>query len=431
MDLILRNASLPDGRTGVDIAVRAGRIAEVAPRIAARGAEEIDAAGRLVTPPFVDSHFHLDATLSLGLPRLNRSGTLLEGIALWSELKPLLTPEAVAERALAYCDWAVARGILAIRAHVDVCDDRLVGVEALLGVRRAVAPYLDLQLVAFPQDGFYRSPNARENLLRALALGVEVVGGIPHFERTREEGARSVRELCEIAAERGLRVDMHCDENDDPLSRHIETLALETRRLGLGGRVTGSHLTSMHSMDNAYAAKLIPLIRDCGVSVIANPLINITIQGRNDTYPRRRGMTRVPELLEAGVPVAFGQDCTLDPWYSLGSGDMLEVAHMGIHVAQMTSPEAVHQAFVAVTETPARIMGLEGYGLSPGCNGDLVLLDATTPAEAIRLRAPRLAVVRRGKVVSRAAPSRCELSLPGRPASVDFRLPARGAPPRS
>ena len=405
MDLILRNASLPDGRTGVDIAVRAGRIAEVAPRIAAGGAEEIDAAGRLVTPPFVDSHFHLDATLSLGLPRLNRSGTLLEGIALWSELKP--------------------------RAHVDVCDDRLVGGEALLGVRRAVAPYLDLQLVAFPQDGLYRSPNARENLLRALALGVEVVGGIPHFERTREEGARSVRELCGIAAERGLRIDMHCDENDAPLSRHIETLALETRRLGLGGRVTGSHLTSMHSMDNAYAAKLIPLIRDCGVSVIANPLINITIQGRNDTYPRRRGMTRVPELLEAGVPVAFGQDCTLDPWYSLGSGDMLEVAHMGIHVAQMTSPEAVHQAFVAVTETPARIMGLEGYGLSPGCNADLVLLDATTPAEAIRLRAPRLAVVRRGKVVSRAAPSRCELSLPGRPASVDFRLPARSAPPRS
>ena len=422
MDLILRNATLPDGRKGVDIAIDAGRIAEVAPGIAARGLEEIDAAGRLVTPPFVDSHFHLDATLSLGLPRLNRSGTLLEGIALWSELKPLLTHEAVAFRALAYCDWAVARGILAIRAHVDVCDDRLVGVEALLDVRRRVAPYMDLQLVAFPQDGFYRSPNARENLLRALALGVDVVGGIPHFERTMAEGARSVRELCEIAAAKGLRVDMHCDETDDPLSRHIETLAVETHRLGLGGRVAGSHLTSMHSMDNLYVERLIPMIRDAGVAAIANPLINITLQGRYDTYPKRKGMTRVPELLAAGVPVAFGQDCVLDPWYSLGSDDMLDVAHMGLHVAHMTSPEAVHQAFIAVTETPAKIMGLEGYGLSAGCHGDLVLLDATSTAEAIRLRAARVAVVRRGRVVSRGAPSRCELSLPGRPASVDFRF---------
>jgi cytosine deaminase len=427
MDFILRNASLPDGRRGIDIAISAGRIAEVGPRIAATGREEIDAAGRLATPPFVDSHFHLDATLSLGLPRLNKSGTLLEGIALWSELKPLLTHEAVAGRALSYCDWAVARGILAIRAHVDVCDDRLVGVEALLQVKRKVAAYLDLQLVAFPQDGFYRSPGSRENLLRALALGVDVVGGIPHFESTMAEGDRSVRELCEIAARKGLRVDMHCDETDNPLSHHIETLAIETKRLGLGGRVAGSHLTSMHSMDNAYAAKLIPLIRDSGVAAIANPLINITIQGRNDSYPKRRGMTRVPELLEAGVPVAFGQDCTLDPWYSLGSGDMLEVAHMGIHVAQMTSPEGIQQAFLAVTETPAKIMGIEGYGLSPGCNGDLVLLDATSPAEAIRLRAPRIAVVRRGMVVSRAAPSRCDLSLPGRPASVDFRFPPGGA----
>ncbi len=422
MDLILRNATLPDGRRGVDIAIDAGRIAEVAPRIAAKGREEIDAAGRLATPPFVDAHFHLDATLSLGLPRLNRSGTLIEGIALWSELKPLLTHEAVASRALAYCDWAVARGILAIRAHVDVCDDRLVGVEALLEVRRQVAPYLDLQLVAFPQDGFYRSPTAKENLLRALALGVEVVGGIPHFERTMAEGTRSVRELCEIAAAKGLRVDMHCDETDDPLSRHIETLAIETHRLGLGGRVAGSHLTSMHSMDNLYVERLIPMIRDAGVAAIANPLINITIQGRYDTYPKRRGMTRVPELLEAGIPVAFGQDCVLDPWYSLGSGDMLDVAHMGLHVAHMTSPEGILQAFIAVTETPARIMGLEGYGLAPGCHGDLVLLDATSPAEAIRLRAARIAVVRRGRVVSRASSSRCELALPGRPASVDFRF---------
>ena len=424
MDLILRNATLPDGRQGIDVAVDAGRIVHAGPRLGARAAEEIDAAGRLVTPPFVDAHFHMDATLSHGIPRLNQSGTLAEGIALWGELKPLLTHQAVVDRALAYCDWAVARGVLAIRSHVDVCDDRLVGVEALLEVRKLVAPYIDLQLVAFPQDGLYRSPNALANLTRALDLGVEVVGGIPHFERTTEEGTRSVRALCEIAARRGLRVDMHCDETDDPMSRHIETLSQETRRLGLGGRVVGSHLTSMHSMDNDFVAKLIPFMRDAGVAAIANPLINITIQGRHDTYPKRRGMTRVPELIAAGVPVAFGQDCTLDPWYSQGSADMLEVAHMGIHVAQMTSPAAMHQAFLAVTEWPAGILGLQGYGLSVGCRGDFVLLDAASPADAMRLRAPRLAVVRGGRVISRGSPIRSALSLPGRPAYTDFRQPA-------
>ena len=294
----------------------------------------------------------MDATLSYGLPRINQSGTLLEGIALWGELKPQLTFEAIVERALTYCDWAVAKGLLAIRSHVDVCDPRLLAVEALLEVKQRVAPYLDLQLVAFPQDGVLRSPGALDNLERALDLGVEVVGGIPHFERTMADGAQSVRMLCELAAQRGLRVDMHCDETDDPMSRHIETLAAETQRLGLHGRVNGSHLTSMHSMDNYYVSKLIPLMAEARVSAVANPLINITIQGRHDTYPKRRGMTRVPELLAAGIPVAFGHDCVMDPWYSLGSGDMLEVAHMGLHVAQMTGQDAMRACFDAVTRDP-------------------------------------------------------------------------------
>ena len=289
--------------------------------------------------------------MSLGLPRLNKSGTLLEGIALWGELKPLLTHEAVVERALRYCDLAVAQGLLAIRSHVDVCDDRLLAVEALLDVKRRVEPYLDLQLVAFPQDGYFRSPTAGANLERALDLGVDVVGGIPHFERTMADGAASVNALCEIAAERGLPIDMHCDESDDPLSRHIETLACEAQRLGLGARVTGSHLTSMHSMDNYYVSKLIPLIAESGVNAIANPLINITLQGRHDTYPRRRGLTRIPELRAPGVTVAFGQDCVMDPWYGLGGADMLDVAHMAVHVAPMTSREAMAWSFDAVTET--------------------------------------------------------------------------------
>jgi len=422
LDLLIRNANLPDGRAGIDIAVRDGRIVEVAAGIAGSARETIDAAGQLVTAPFVDAHFHMDATLSYGLPRVNQSGTLLEGIALWGELKPQLTFEAIVARALTYCDWAVAKGLLAIRSHVDVCDPRLLAVEALLEVKKRVAPYLDLQLVAFPQDGVLRSPEGMDNLKRALDLGVEVVGGIPHFERTMADGAQSVRLLCELAAQRGLRVDMHCDETDDPMSRHIETLAAETQRLGMHGRVNGSHLTSMHSMDNYYVSKLIPLIAEARVSAVANPLINITIQGRHDTYPKRRGMTRVPELMAAGIPVAFGHDCVMDPWYSLGSGDMLEVAHMGLHVAQMTGQEAMRACFDAVTRTPAAILGLEDYGVAAGCRADLVLLQAHDPVEAIRIRAPRLAVVRGGRVIARTPAATALLDLPGRPQSVSFQL---------
>jgi cytosine deaminase len=426
LDLLVRNAMLPDGRGPLDIACSDGRIVAVEAGIDAGAERVIDAGGRLVSPPFVDSHFHMDATLSLGLPRMNESGTLLEGIALWGELKPLLTVEAVVERALRYCDLAVSQGLLAIRSHVDVCDDRLTGVEALLHVKKVVAPWLDLQLVAFPQDGLYRSPNAERNLLRALDMGVDVVGGIPHFERTMEDGARSVRRLCEIAADRGLMVDLHCDESDDPLSRHVETLAAETQRTGLAGRVAGSHLTSMHSMDNYYVSKLLPLIAEAGVAAIANPLINITLQGRHDTYPKRRGQTRVPEMREYGITVAFGHDCVMDPWYSMGSGDMLEVASMGLHVAQMMSRDAMRYAYECVTTHPAKILGLEGYGVARGCRADFVLLQAADPIEAIRLRARRLAVVRSGRVVAESDPDIRRLDLGGRPATVD---PADYAPP--
>jgi cytosine/creatinine deaminase len=248
------------------------------------------------------------------------------------------------------------------------------------------------------------------------------VGGIPHFERTMADGAESVRVLCELAAERGLRVDMHCDESDDPLSRHIETLAFHTNRLGLHGRVAGSHLTSMHSMDNYYVSKLLPLMREAQVHAIANPLINITLQGRHDTYPKRRGMTRVPELMAAGINVAFGHDCVMDPWYSLGSGDMLEVAHMGLHVAQMTSQAQMRACFDAVTVNAAKVMGLEGYGIEVGHHADFVLLQARDPMEAIRLRANRLMVVRRGEVVAHTPAATATLCLPDRPRSVDWAL---------
>ncbi len=424
-DLVVTNATLPDGGTGMDIACAGGKIVAIEPGITGDAAKRLDAGGHLVSPPFVDCHFHMDATLSLGLPRLNRSGTLLEGIALWGELKPILTHEAVIERALRYCDLAVAQGLLAIRTHVDVCDDRLLAVEALLEVKRRIAPYIDLQLVAFPQDGYFRSPTSAENLKRALDLGVDVVGGIPHFERTMQDGAASLAALCEIAAERGLLVDIHCDETDDPLSRHVEALAYETQRLGLQGRVAGSHLTSMHSMDNYYVSKLIPLMAEAQLHAIANPLINIMLQGRHDTYPKRRGQTRVPELRAAGLNVAFGHDCVMDPWYSLGSGDMLEVASMGLHVGQLSSREAMRWCFEAVTTNAAAAMHLEGYGLRPGCKADMVLLQAADPIEAIRLKATRLAVVKGGTVIAETAPKVASLHLAGRPGQVD---PASYAP---
>jgi len=423
LDLLIHNATLPDGRSNMSVAVQNGRISEVTQGLSPAttpAAEVLDAGGLLLSPPFVDVHFHMDATLTYGMPRVNESGTLLEGIALWGELKPSLTADAVIERALTYCDWAVAQGLLAIRSHVDTSDPRLLAVEALLEVKKRVAPYVDLQLVAFPQDGVLRTKGGMDSLKRALDLGVDVVGGIPHFERTMADGAASVRMLCELAAERGKLVDMHCDESDDPHSRHIESLAYETQRLGLHGRVTGSHLTSMHSMDNYYVTKLMGLMVEAQVHVASNPCVNITLQGRFDTYPKRRGLTRVPELMAAGLTVAFGQDDMMDPWYSLGCADMLDVANMGLHVAQMTSQAAMRQCFEAVTTNPARILQLQGYGIAAGCHADFVLLQARDPVEALRLKATRLKVFRRGKLLSETAPRTAQLALPGRPAQTSF-----------
>ena len=424
-DLILRNAALRDGRAGVDIGVIGGKITALDQDLGVNAGQVIECDGQLVTPPFVDSHFHMDATLSLGMPRMNVSGTLLEGIALWGELKPQLTVDGMVERALRYCDLAVTQGLLAIRSHVDVSDPTLRTAEAMLEVQERVKPYIDLQLVAFPQDGYLRSPGAVDLMKRALDMGLNVVGGIPHFERTMADGAASVEQLCRIAADRGLPVDLHCDESDDPMSRHIETLAQQTLRFGLQGRVAGSHLTSMHSMDNYFVSKLIALMVEADIQVIANPLINITLQGRHDTYPKRRGQTRVPELLEAGLNVSFGHDCVMDPWYSLGSGDMLEVASMGLHVAQMTSRTAIEQAFDAVTAHSAHALGLTDYGIAEGKPADMVLLQAKSAIEAVRLRPTRLAVIKAGKIIARTPPKITQLTLANRSTHVD---PASYAP---
>ena len=418
-DLLIKNACLQDGRRNIDVACSNGTILAVRPNIEESASVTIDAQGQLLSPPFVDPHFHMDSTLSLGQPRMNISGTLLEGIALWGELKPKQSVDDIIKRAIHYCDLAVAMGIGAIRSHVDVCDDELKSVTAMLEVRRLVAPYLDLQLVAFPQDGLLRDPNAHANLIRALDMGVDVIGGIPHFERTTQDGTSSIKILCELAANRGLRVDMHCDESDDPHSRHVETLASETLRLGLQGRVAGSHLTSMHSMDNYYVSKLLPLLAEAELHAIPNPLINIMLQGRHDSYPKRRGQTRVPELKAAGVNVGFGSDCMMDPWYSMGRADMLDVASMGLHVGQLSSRADMAWCFDAVSYNSAAIMGLQGYGIVEGGQANMVLLQATDPIEAIRLKATRLMVFRQAKLIAQTPASHTKLELPGRPTLLD------------
>ena len=419
-DLLVKGGTLPDGSIA-DIAITGDRIAAVG-QLDVPAVRTIDASGDLVSPPFVDPHFHMDATLSYGLPRVNASGTLIEGISLWGELREIATVDEMVERAVRYCDWAASMGLLAIRTHVDTTPDHLRGVDAMLEVKRRVAPYLELQLVAFPQDGLYRAKNGRENLIRALDRGVDIVGGIPHFERTMEEGTESVKDVARIAADRGLMLDIHCDETDDPMSRHVETMAAEVTRHGLGVRAAGSHLTSMHSMDNYYVSKLLPLIAESEMTVIPNPLINITLQGRHDTYPKRRGLTRVKEMQALGITVGWGQDCVLDPWYSLGTGDMLDVAFMGMHVAQMTHPAEMARCFEMVTQTNARIMNLEGYGLKVGDLASLVVIDADNPTEALRLRPDRLFVVSRGKVIVERARNDARLAIAGRPGSVRRRF---------
>lgn len=420
-DLLVKGGHLPDGAVR-DIAIKGDRIVAVEPQLPEEAGKILDARGQLVSPPFCDPHFHLDAALSYGLPRVNQSGTLFEGIALWGELRQVATQQDMVDRALAYIDWAVSMGLLATRTHVDTSDDRLLGVDALLEVKKKVASYFDLQIVAFPQDGYYRSPNNVKNVERALDRGVDIVGGIPHAERTMEDGRLAVIAQCEIAAKRGIMIDLHCDESDDPLSRHIETLAAEAKRLGLQGRAVGSHCTSMHSMDNYYAGKLINLIAESGVAIVPNPLINITLQGRSDTYPKRRGLTRVPELLKAGVTVGYGQDCVLDPWYPLGTADMLDVAFMGLNATLMTSPPEMRATYDLVTINSAKLMRLEGYGLEVGCKASLVILEANDPVEAIRLRANRTTVISKGKIVSERPSARATLHISGRPNSCDRRF---------
>jgi len=422
MDLILRRARLP-GREGYyDLGIAGERIAAIAPRIAERAAQEIDAAGDLVTPALVEPHIHLDAVLTAGQPRYNRSGSLFEGIEIWGERVRSLTHEDVRARASTALKWMLAHGVTVVRTHVDICDPALTALQALLQVREEVAGLIDLQIVAFPQQGIYSFPDGERLLVRALELGADVVGGIPHYEWTREYGERDVKTALRLAKEYQRQADLHCDETDDEQSRFLEVLCAETIRLGLQGRVTASHTTAMHSYNNAYAHRLIRWIRHAGVHFVTNPLDNAVLQGRFDSYPIRRGYTRVKELLANGINVAIGHDSIMDPWYPLGVGDPLQACFVMVHYGQMSGREELEMMLDLVTTRAASCCGVEDYGLEVGRRADLVLFDAPTGPEAIRTLAVRRVVISRGRVVAETRPAQTTVRWEGREEEIRFAL---------
>jgi cytosine deaminase len=417
IDLLLRNARVAGQDSVTDIAVDQGRITAAAGQEAR---EVIDLGGRLVTPPLVEPHIHLDAVLTVGQPRPNVSGSLFEGIAVWAERVADLTYADVQARVRQVLRWQLACGVQHVRSHVDVCDPDLTALRALVDLREEVRGVIDLQLVAFPQQGILGFDGGKELMRKAVELGADVVGGIPHYELTREDGVESVRFALALADEHGLPVDIHCDETDDDHSRFVEVMVAETIRRGMSGRVTASHTTAMHSYNSAYAYRLIRNIARAGLHMVTNPLDNSVLQGRFDTGPVRRGHTRVKELQAAGVNVCIGHDSVMDPWYPLGYGDPLQAAFVLVHFGQMSGDEELRRLIEMITVNPAAALGLTDYGLREGGPADLVVFDAPSEADALRLVVPRTLVLRAGKVVARAVPAQHTVIWQGTEEPVTF-----------
>ena len=421
-DLLIRRGRLLgttplDGEL-VDIGIKDGRIAAISPTsvdspttltLSESASIELDAQEQLISPPFVESHIHLDSAMTAGEPRWNESGTLFEGIKIWGERKTSLTLADVKTRAIATLKQQAANGVLFVRTHADVSEPQLIALQALLEVREEVKDWMSVQVVAFPQDGIYSKPENEALLEEALKLGADVVGGIPHYELTREDGVRSVHRVFELAQAYDRLIDIHCDEIDDDQSRFLEVVAACAIRTGLGARVTASHTTAFGSYNNAYAYKLMGFLQRAQINFIANPLINITLQGRTDTYPKRRGVTRVKELWQQGLNVSFGHDCVQDPWYSLGTGNMQDVAFMGVHVCQMTGRSEIDACYDMVTKHGATTLHLESdYGVEVGKPASLIVLEASSRFDAIRCRAKPRYVISQGKLLARTTPEATE-----------------------
>lgn len=404
------------------LAIEQGRIAHIVPQ--PEGQEwrndVLDAQGGLAQPAFVEPHIHLDTTQTAGQPAWNQSGTLFEGIERWAERKALLTHEDVKQRAWQTLKWQIANGVQYVRTHVDVSDPTLTALRAMLEVKQEVAPWVTLQIVAFPQEGIMSYPNGEALLEEALRLGADVVGAIPHFEFTREYGVESLHKAFALAQKYDRLMDVHCDEIDDEQSRFVETVAALALKLDMGARVTASHTTAMHSYNGAYASRLFRLLKMSGINFVANPLVNIHLQGRFDSYPKRRGITRVKEMLEANINVCFGHDDVFDPWYPLGTANMLQVLHMGLHVCQLMGYGQIDDGLKLITSHSARTLNLTDYGLAAGNSANLVILPAESGFDAVRRQTPVRYSIRQGAVIAETQPAETTLYL-AQDEKVDFR----------
>ncbi|WP_435099200.1 cytosine deaminase [Halarchaeum sp. P4] len=426
-DYLVTDATTLDGER-VDVEIRDGTVEAVreagdADPDAFEECDTFGADGRLVTPPLIEPHIHLDATLTAGDPQWNESGTLAEGIDVWADRKQALTKEDVKARATETIEWLVSHGITRVRTHADTTEASLVGVEALLELREEL-DVVDLQVVAFPQDGVFTAPEHEDLLREAVEMGVDVIGGIPHNEHTREDGVKGVTTAVDLAERHGRPLDLHIDETDDPGSRFTEVLASEALKRDIGERTTASHTTAMHSYPNAYAGKVVSLLAESGVSVVTNPPDNSVLQGRYDDYPRRRGHTRIDQLREAGVTVGIGHDSVVDPWYHYGVGDQLDAAFVLLHYAHMSGRDDVGALWEMLTEANADVVGVgDEYGLEEDTEGSLVVYDARSPFDALRKRAPRLRVVKGGQEVARTDPATHTVTRGGDVRDVSYDRP--------
>lgn len=422
MDLIIRKAKLRDLDYLVDIGIKDGKFKEIARKIKVAGKKEIHAKANLVSPPFVESHVHLDSALTVGVPRFNQSGTLLEGIEIWGERKKDLTKEDIKNNAMETIKWLIANGVLRIRTHADSTEPNLMTLQALLELREELRDYVDIQIVAFPQDGIFSVKNMDRQMEKAVKMGADAIGGIPQVEFTREDGIKSIEYIFELANKYGKLIDIHTDETGDDQSRFTEVIAKYTILHGMEGLVTASHATALHNYHNDYASKLIGLLKRAGMNIVTNPTSNALLQNRLDGYPRKRGHTRVDELVEAGVNVSIGNDNIMDPFGPLGKGSMLQAAYLLIHTAHLSGNEQIAQVFDMITSNGAKTLQDDNYGIEVGKDADLIILDARDEKEALRLISESLYIIRKGKVlVETQAPIR-ELNLNGEVSQIDFKL---------
>jgi len=406
--MLIKNVFLENSNEKTDILIKDGKFEKIAPNIEPQPGEEvINCDGCMVLPQFIESHVHLDSALTAGDPRWNLSGTLFEGIACWAERKEKLTKQDVKERARAAIRKQAANGIGHVRTHVDVTDPSLVAMEALLELKDELKDEVNIQIVAFPQEGILSYPNGKELMENAAKMGADVLGAIPHYEFTREYGVESINFTMKLAEKYDLLVDVHCDEIDDEQSRFVETLAARAYESGMKDRVTASHTTAMHSYNNAYAYKLFRLLRMSKMNFVSNPLVNTHLQGRFDTYPKRRGVTRVKELLADGINVSFGHDDIFDPWYPLGDGNMRDALHMGLHVCQMMGYEEILNSYKLITYNAAKTLHLgDSYGIKEGNPASFIILNADNFYNALNEKKEVLYNFTKGKLIAKTEPAK-------------------------